>query len=241
MPFEAAKAMAATFCYSIRYALTPLFGVDFVSLCIKPEDPSFAHMVIDGKIVRDCTAIARDFRAISRGASHADTTSVKPTSSPKTWSTKSPQGNPGDPADSESGYGTDTDRSDRYLSSPQTPLTTGWTPLNTPVSPTRTNCGKPSSQKECASASCFKSEESPKGLSCDEIRDGKRHSTRKDDDNDQESSSSQSSKGLRKDPKRRRTSTIHTKESRAAYMLMQLRRWDATLGNSPNGERHVSS
>lgn len=242
MPFEAAKAMAATFCWNIRYALTPLFGVDFPSLCIKPEDPVFAHMVIDDKIVRDCTATARAFCALSRGEPHAGTPSVKPASSLKTWSTKSPRTNLDSPADSESGYGTDTDRSDKYLSSPQTPLTTGWTALNTPVSSTRTNCGTPSSQKGCASTSHVKYEGSLKSSSCNDIRDGKRHSRGKDD-NDQDSSSSQSSKELRKGKKRRRTSTTQTKESRAAYMLMQLRLGDGTLSTSPNGpdSRHVSS
>ena len=242
MPFEAAKAMAATFCYNIRYALTPLFGVDFLSLCIKPEDPNFAHMVIDSKIVRDCTATARAFCALSRGAPHAGSPLLKSARSLKTWSTKSSRGNLASPADSESGYGTDTDRSDKYLSSPQTPLTSGWTALNTPVSSTRINCGTPFSHRGRASTSHVKYEESLKSSSYDDIRDGKRHSRGKDD-NDQESSSSQSSKGLRKSTKRRRTSTAQTKESRAAYMLMQLRLGDATLGNSPHGpnRRHVSS
>lgn len=241
MPFEAAKAMAATFCYSIRYALTPLFGVDFPSLCIKPEDPSFAHMVIDGKIVRDCTATARDFCTRSRGAPHAGTPSIKRASSLKTWSTRSARANLDSPADSESGYGTDTDRSDRYLSSPQTPLTAGWTALNTPVSSTRTTCGTPSSQKENTSTSHVKYEEPLTCSGCDEVRDGKRHSQGKYDDNGRQSSSSQSSEELRKGPKRRRTSTANTKESQAAYSLMQLRLGDATQDDSPNGETHVSS
>lgn len=241
MPFEAAKAMAATFCHSIRYALTPLFGVDFPSLCLKPEDPSFAHMVIDGKIVRDCTATARTFCDFSRGALHAGTPSIKPATSLKTWSAKTSRANLGDPADSESGYGTDTDRSDRYLSSPQTPLNMGWTALNTPVSSTRTTCGTPSSQKECASTSHAIYEEPLKCSSCDEVRDGKRHSKGKYDDNDQESSCSQSSKGLRKGPKRRRTSKVNKKESQAAYSLMQLRLGDATPHNSPIEEKHVPS
>lgn len=242
MPFEAAKAMAATFCYSIRYALTPLFGVDFLSLCVKPEDPKFALMVIDSKIVRDCTASARAFCALSRGASHGGTPSMKPASSLKTWSPKSPRVNLNSPADSESGYGTDTDRSDKYFSSPQTPRTTGWTALNTPVSSTRTNCGTPSPPKRCVSTSPVKYEESLKRLGCDDIRDGKRHCRGRDDDDDQESDSSQSSKGLRKGPKRRRVTTIQTKETHAAYMLMQLRLADPTLSISSNGPdcRYIS-
>lgn len=54
MPFEAAKAVAATFCYNIRHALTPVFGNDFVDICVAPDDPEFASFRIDAKIVRSC-------------------------------------------------------------------------------------------------------------------------------------------------------------------------------------------
>ncbi|KAJ5505257.1 hypothetical protein N7453_004214 [Penicillium expansum] len=37
MPYEAARAMAATFCWRIRYALTPLFGTEFPAMCIPPR------------------------------------------------------------------------------------------------------------------------------------------------------------------------------------------------------------
>lgn len=240
MPFEAAKAMAATFCYSIRYALTPLFGVDFPSLCIKPEDPSFAHMIIDGKIVRDCTATSRTLCALFKGAPPAGSPSTKRASSLKTWSTRSARAILSHPADSESGYGTDTDRSDRYLSSPQTPLSAGWTALNTPVSSTRTTCNTPSSQRESTGVSHVKYEKPLKSSGCDEARDGKRHSKGSYNDSDQESCSSQSSKGVRKGPKRRRMSRPKTKESQAAYSLMQLRLGDAPQGDSPNREMRVS-
>ena len=62
MPFEAAKAMAATFCYSIRYALVPLFGPDFVTMCLGPTDPKQGEMLISPKIIRDCRDEARRFR-----------------------------------------------------------------------------------------------------------------------------------------------------------------------------------
>ncbi len=243
MPFEAAKAMAATFCYNIRYALTPLFGVDFLSLCVRPEDPNFGRMVIDGKIVRHCAATARTLCILSRGASHINSPSVKSSNSFRTWSTKSHRPKLGNPRDSESGYGTDTDRSDKYLSSPQTPLTVEWTALNTPKSSTRTNCGTPSSRKRCTSTSIVKYEESLKSSSSEDIRDAQRDSMELDDDYDEKSASSQSSMGLQKAPKRRKISTILTKESRAAYMLMQLQMADATLGETPYGanRRRASS
>ncbi|KAF2749878.1 hypothetical protein M011DRAFT_511923 [Sporormia fimetaria CBS 119925] len=55
MPYPAAKAVAATFCYKIRHALTPLFGNDFPSLCLPPADPKFEKFVIDPAIVQHCT------------------------------------------------------------------------------------------------------------------------------------------------------------------------------------------
>ncbi|EER44381.1 APSES transcription factor Xbp1 [Histoplasma capsulatum H143] len=64
MPFEAAKAVAATFCWKIRYALTPLFGVDFLSICIPPDDPRFGRWVIDQSIVCDATNSARHYRLL---------------------------------------------------------------------------------------------------------------------------------------------------------------------------------
>lgn len=54
MPFEAAKALAATFCWAIRNALIPLFGPSFPSICITPEEPNYYMFTVDAKIVRQC-------------------------------------------------------------------------------------------------------------------------------------------------------------------------------------------
>jgi hypothetical protein len=65
MPFEAAKAVAATFCWKIRFALTPLFGPDFPSMCILPEEKArFGRMIIDSAIVKEATESARYFRTL---------------------------------------------------------------------------------------------------------------------------------------------------------------------------------
>lgn len=239
MPYKAAKAVAATFCYSIRYALTPLFGVDFLSLCVLPNDPSFSEMIIDREIVRDCASTARTYRALSKGASHVGNPSIKSSSSHGKWNNKSLRANMGKPADSESGYGTDTDRSDRYLSPSQTPLTMQWTALNTPVSSTQTKASTSSPRRECTSKSKVKYDELPKSSGSDGICNGKRHSGDKDDDFDQESNFSNASDGLRKLSKRRKISSAQMKESRAAaYMLMQMQMADATLGDFPFGSQH---
>ena len=69
MPFEAAKAVAATFCYRIRYVLTPIFGPDFPSRCILPGTPGFDSMQVAPSIIRDCADAARDYRDFSRESS----------------------------------------------------------------------------------------------------------------------------------------------------------------------------
>lgn len=64
MPYEAAKAVAATFCWDIRYALTPLFGTDFPSLCIPPHSRQFGKMTIDPEIIREATGLSSKYRQL---------------------------------------------------------------------------------------------------------------------------------------------------------------------------------
>ncbi|RDW65709.1 putative APSES transcription factor Xbp1 [Aspergillus mulundensis] len=65
MPYEAAKAVSATFCWKIRYALTPLFGADFPDLCTHPEDRArFGRMIIDPSIVQIATEKANYYRTL---------------------------------------------------------------------------------------------------------------------------------------------------------------------------------
>lgn len=52
MPYDAAKALAATFCWRIRHALVPLFGLDFIDACVCPTDPAFKRFSIDERVVR---------------------------------------------------------------------------------------------------------------------------------------------------------------------------------------------
>ncbi|KAG2417953.1 hypothetical protein HFD88_001052 [Aspergillus terreus] len=67
IPFEAAKAVAATFCWRIRYALTPIFGLDFPSQCIHPQDRTrrFGQMLIDPGIVKTATETATFYRHLA--------------------------------------------------------------------------------------------------------------------------------------------------------------------------------
>ncbi|KAK2787095.1 hypothetical protein FQN52_007361 [Onygenales sp. PD_12] len=160
MPFEAAKAVAATFGWKIRYALTPLFGVEFLSICIPPDDPRFGRMVIDQSIVRAATNSARQYRLLeTRAGVNTSRQSTEnytqqqqqgnPTTSAGRWSMKelrpksahtpsAPAPAPADEADSEE---TDTDTSDAYCLSPTKPHAhvrghkSSWAPANTPRTP----------------------------------------------------------------------------------------------------------
>ncbi|KIW10453.1 hypothetical protein PV08_11417 [Exophiala spinifera] len=64
IPYEAAKAVAATFCWSIRYALTPVFGTDFPNMCLHPNDENFGSMLIDPEITKRCALLAQHYRAL---------------------------------------------------------------------------------------------------------------------------------------------------------------------------------
>lgn len=64
MPFRAAKALATTFCWNIRFLLTPMFGLDFPAQCIPPNDARFNNMIIDPEIVRQATEDVAYYRSL---------------------------------------------------------------------------------------------------------------------------------------------------------------------------------
>ncbi|CAG7916383.1 unnamed protein product [Penicillium olsonii] len=70
MPYDAAKAMAATFCWRIRHVLTPLFGTDFPAMCTHPDERRrHGVMVIDPEIIRLATDKANYFRSLEMPSS----------------------------------------------------------------------------------------------------------------------------------------------------------------------------
>ncbi|KAI9719724.1 MAG: hypothetical protein M1812_003212 [Candelaria pacifica] len=152
MPYASALAIAATFCHSIRHALTPLFGPSFPSLCIPPDDPRFGRMIIDRSIVRSCTEEALHFKSLEENEpskTHASPNDPKDflttnNDADTRWKTRllRPKVKA---SDIESGYGTDTDqdRNDEKnfqslspSSKYDTPImtTSQWTCTNTPSS-----------------------------------------------------------------------------------------------------------
>ena len=127
IPYEAARAIAAKFCWEIRYVLTPVFGADFPDCCLLPDDPCFLKLNVDKSIVHHCTDLANRFRgdvvepltrSTHRQAQDGAVKSLRP----------KPTVRP----DYESGYGTDTDRS--QPNSPES-VTQGWTAINGPQMP----------------------------------------------------------------------------------------------------------
>lgn len=65
VPFAAARAIAATFCFKIRHALTPVFGNDFVDLCLEPGHPKFQSYSISQSIVRQCARQAEQWKRLA--------------------------------------------------------------------------------------------------------------------------------------------------------------------------------
>ncbi|KAE8367471.1 hypothetical protein BDV27DRAFT_154905 [Aspergillus caelatus] len=124
MPFEAAKAVAATFCWNIRHALTPLFGVDFPYLCVPPTNASqYGHMLIDREIVQKATETAKYYRMLELRAPVV--TSLRPIFHP-------PKLHNGEPDRSTSSPERSTP--DIYHGTPTSPVHNTFTPVNTPRS-----------------------------------------------------------------------------------------------------------
>lgn len=144
MPYEAAKAIAATFCWKMRYALTPVFGLDFPDTCLPPGDPHYGDMILDHEITKRCTDEAAAYRVKeleSRSAS-GRTSPLLPSpllpstpTNPRPYKELRPKNKLGTPV---SGYSTGTESSaheDTYqLGSKNEYYRNVWTPANTPRS-----------------------------------------------------------------------------------------------------------
>ena len=62
MPYACARAVCLTFCYPIRWALTPIFGPSFIKECLRPDHPGFARFKIDPEVVRCASLEAEGWR-----------------------------------------------------------------------------------------------------------------------------------------------------------------------------------
>lgn len=153
MPFETAKAIAATFCWPIRCVLTPIFGLDFLDMCIHPQDRAlYGRMIIDQAIVEKATEMTNYYRALelqplpprplftSRrppGPSKSLEKQILPKSYPHTDTHHHHHHHlRHDYADSLVSYGSSPEytptpsASDTYCMSPASPLRSSFTPVN---------------------------------------------------------------------------------------------------------------
>lgn len=241
MPFEAAKAVAARFCYEIRYVLVPVFGPDFVSMCQKCGDESYLRLNVHPSIIQRCTEAATTNQTQSRESSVAVSprTSAPYANSPA-WPPKPLRPRPAKATDAESGYGTDSDRSEKYPGSPDSPRSIEWTPVNSP-------------RLACLQTYRFLQQQprnvtsTPRGLGYPttthrkRMTDTKRGISEIDEASDAESSSGHSSIDSPASPKRRKVSAAMTPEIGAAYTLIELNMADATLGERKALKRRRAS
>ena len=212
-----------------------MFGPDFVSLCEKYGDPKVPDLAIGPGIIDRCTQAATANQAQSRESSVA----VSPRTSaacenlsrqpPKSLRPKSTN-----TVDAESGYGTDSDRSERYPGSPNSPRSIEWTPVNTPSSayvetyrffhhPPRNVTSAPRGLGSPAASHSKRMTNTKRGIS--EIEEASCG----------ENSSDHSSNDAPESSKRRKTPAVMTPEEMtpengAALTLMELNMADATLG-----------
>ncbi|KAH6633202.1 hypothetical protein C7974DRAFT_433317 [Boeremia exigua] len=149
VPWQAARKIAATFCWDIRWALTPVFGNDFPQMCRHPQDHAFAKFGIDSGTIKFCKVETDRFKEegdsyqLLRPKAQAPvTTSVMPALTSPEWK----QCIPATP--SESGYGTDLEHDKIGFSIQVSPRTqyraVGFTPVNEACSPTMISTAYPS-------------------------------------------------------------------------------------------------
>lgn len=143
MPYEAAKAVAATFCWEIRHVLTPLFGTDFPSICvptINGKARDFPNIKLDNSIIFRATQTARAYRSLEpdRGSSSTITRNPTPASANEgSFADRIPyrQIHPKVPrrsyADSV-GSARDSSSEPSYCHSPQSTVINSFTPVNLP-------------------------------------------------------------------------------------------------------------
>lgn len=141
MPYQAAKAIAATFCWPIRWVLTPVFGYDFPETCLGPDDPGYGKFLIAPEIVRRCTDDTNRFRQEGCEYQASDAVGAVAVQTPNLPNLNTPwEPMSHHPRKSEeSGYYTGGDQIDRLTVSPQvsprgSAWIHGWNSINGPKS-----------------------------------------------------------------------------------------------------------
>jgi hypothetical protein len=253
MPLEAAKAVAATFCWNIRYALTPIFGAEFPSRCIPPGSDRFGEMVIDCNITRRCTEEARTYRSMETLSSSIATSIVRspltPDSPTLQYHAKPLRSKALKHQGTGSGYSTDAGSDNHYTLAPSTPYLpyrNTWTPANTPrsvvdmrlPSPREILTGTPTEAeivRDFATDSSYSTNSPP-------LSPKSRCVYAVDEDYDGDSSAESSDGGAVTEAlRRKRSHSPSPSDEKAAYLLMGLRMKKTDLNKIVRGTKRRAS
>ncbi|KAG8528187.1 uncharacterized protein KY384_007104 [Bacidia gigantensis] len=230
IPYEAARAIAAKFCWDIRYVLTPVFGIDFPRICLKKEDPGFLKLSIERDIIVRCTEQAKRFRETH----YENQTAGSPPTAPPVILGKSIWRQPAVKLDYESGYCTDTDRS--IPTSPQS-ASGAFMPVNAPKA-LKPSHRIPMSTFKLDAATPLSNNDSCAGL----ITRTRTKRLREVKDNaPQDNQSMHISCHVDTIPNKRAKFSAIGEEARAAYTLMQLYLADAALASKSRATPHRAS
>lgn len=168
IPYDAAKAIAATFCWSIRHVLTPVFGIDFPQICIHPDSAKFGSMLIDPEITKRCAQQAVSYRELeetnSSRASSATPGPITPTTPTYPKSVKLLREKALQIAASTNGYSTDGSSDDNHsLGRPpgEYSLRNPWMAVNIPRSTRKMDVFPLEFQKHADSAEATKRYKTP--------------------------------------------------------------------------------
>jgi len=82
MPYDAAIALASNFCWDIRYALVPLFGKQFIDMCLRPEHPSYKRHALHPSIIKKCRQDMETWKSWTAGVP-SDMIAASPPETPR--------------------------------------------------------------------------------------------------------------------------------------------------------------
>ena len=144
------------------------------------------------------------------------------------------------PLDAESGYGTDSGRSEKYVGSPDSPGSIEWTPVNTPRL-TQLETYRFLQQPSRNITSTPRGFGLPTSPHIKQTTQTKRVISDSEEASEAEGSSGQSSVNTPTSAKRRKVSPPVTPEIAAAYTLMELNVGDAAIGEKQPLKRRRAS
>ena len=218
-------------------------------MCAKCDRSSTPSLGVDRSIVQRCAESATTSQTQSRESSVAVSPRTVTYDNLPLWPPKSRGPKSTKTIDVESGYGTDSDRSEKYLGAPDSPQSIEWTPVNTP----KLAClqtyrflqqqQQPQQQQPPRSVtSTLRALDTPSSSQSKRMTGTKRGTPDIEEASDVESPSGYSLTVAPALPKRRKISPAMTPETGAAYTLMNLNMADATLGErKPLKRRRVSA